>query len=41
MGMFVTLKLDEKCPNCGSKIEWQTKDLTIKKGKVNAGLPTN
>lgn len=27
--MFVTLKLDEKCPNCGSSVQWQTKNLTI------------
>ncbi len=28
--MFVTLKFDQKCPNCGSNIVvWQTKDLVI------------
>ena len=27
--MFVTIGLDEKCPHCGSSVEWQTKDLTI------------
>ncbi len=29
MGMFVTIKLNEKCPHCGGSVEWQTKNLTI------------
>lgn len=27
--MFITIKFDEKCPHCGAKVEWQTKNLTI------------
>lgn len=28
--MFVTIKMDGKCPDCDGKIEeWQTKDLVI------------
>ena len=29
MGMFVTLRLNEKCPYCGCSVEWQTKDLVV------------
>lgn len=29
MGMFNIILLDKPCPKCGSKVEWQTKDLVI------------
>ncbi len=29
MGMYNIIKLNKDCPNCGAKVEWQTKDLVI------------
>ena len=30
MGMFGIIKIDMPCPNCGKKVEWQTKGLWLK-----------
>jgi hypothetical protein len=29
MGMFITIQLDKGCPQCGAKVEWQTKNLLL------------
>lgn len=29
MGLFNTVNLKIGCPNCGVKVEWQTKDLIL------------
>lgn len=29
MGMYNIIDLEKNCPNCSTKVEWQTKDLVI------------
>lgn len=29
MGLFNVVKMDKKCPKCGSETEWQSKNLVV------------